>query len=203
MYLSLSLKEHVYSDHYSWSGQNNYLYPYLADKNDVDQFEKFSRNLELKRKAGKKCLQTLQRSALPPDTSLEQLWATSASAGGQEDQVLPIDTLVSNYYAAILWVVTPSVSSYVCFCTLSSTHLDWISQSLRQNTLKQENPVLPLASRLSPAASLYISWRTSSRATPCDQTNCRTVCYYFTRESCQIFFKNETKKIFHLELNPA
>ena len=32
----------------------------------------------------------------------------------------------------------------VCFCTLSSTHLDWISQSLRQNTLKQENPVLPL-----------------------------------------------------------
>ena len=139
----------------------------------------------------KKRLQTLHRSALPPDTSLEQLWATSASAGGQEDQVLPIDTLVSNYYAAILWVVTPSVSSYVCFCTLSSTHLDWISQSLRQNTLKQENPVLPLSSRLSPAASLYISWRTSSRATPCVQTNCRTVCYYFARESCQIFFKDE------------
>ena len=32
-----------------WSGQNIYLYPYLADKNDVDQFKKFSRNLELKR----------------------------------------------------------------------------------------------------------------------------------------------------------
>ena len=38
-----------YSDHYPWSGQNIYLYPYLADKNDVDQFKKFSRNLELKR----------------------------------------------------------------------------------------------------------------------------------------------------------
>ena len=49
MYLSLSLIEHVYSDHYPWSGQNIYLYPYLADKNDVDQFKKFSRNLELKR----------------------------------------------------------------------------------------------------------------------------------------------------------
>ena len=42
-----------YSDHYPWSGQNIYLYPYLADKNDVDQFKKFSRNLELKRRVCK------------------------------------------------------------------------------------------------------------------------------------------------------
>ena len=56
MYLSLSILEHVYSDHYSWSGQNIYLYPYLADKNDVDQFKKSSKILELKRKAGKKRL---------------------------------------------------------------------------------------------------------------------------------------------------
>ena len=37
-----------YSDHCPWSGQNIYLYPYLADKNDVDHFKSFPESLNWK-----------------------------------------------------------------------------------------------------------------------------------------------------------